>query len=226
MLTRTTRLIVVSSTIGLAAAIAHGQTLVSANAARELRQRLDAIGVTAIAAKDPRQSGVFVAALYVPASQLLVVRARHPSADAVAYRIDAKQFRDVYLDLQATPTPQEKFFVQDSGADGILDTRPGSGDIDVLYEDGVRQIVFNGSPRAQHVSDAEYKAKRSAADAEYARLLGLLTGAVRASLESSRTVWTPHAWEPAKGSSLSRLQQRQHTRLRAWRRGLQARSPA
>jgi hypothetical protein len=195
MLICTTRLILVSSTVALAATIAHGQTLVSGDAARELVQRLDAIGVTAIAAKDPNQSGVFVAALYVPASQLLVVRARHPSVDALTYRIDAKQFRDVYLDLQATPTPQGKFFVQDSKADGVLDTRLGSGDIDVLYEDGVRQTLFNGDRRAQQLSEAEYKAKLSAADTEYARLLGLLTGAVRASLESSRTVGTPRPWE-------------------------------
>ena len=188
MLIRTARLILVFSTIGLAAAIAHGQTLISADAARELVQRLDAIGVTAIATKDPKEPGVFVAALYVPANQLLVVRARHPSVDALTYRTDAKQFRDVYLDLQATPTPRGKFFIQDAGADGILDALRGSGDIDVLYEDGQRQTLFNGDRRAQHVSDSEYKAKLSAADTEYARLLGLLTNAVRASLESSRRV--------------------------------------
>jgi addiction module HigA family antidote len=37
-------------------------TFASADAARDLVQRLDAVGTTAIAAKDPRESGVFEAA--------------------------------------------------------------------------------------------------------------------------------------------------------------------
>lgn len=182
--------VVVVSTIGLTAVIARGQTFASADAARELVQRLDAIGVTAIAAKDPTESGVFVAALYVPGSQLLVVRASHPSVDAVTYRIEAKQFREVYLDLQGTPMQRGKFFVQDSGADGIVSVLPASG-VDVLYEDGTRQTLFNGDYRAQHLSEAGYGAKLSAADKEYARLLELLRKTVRASLESSRQGVTP-----------------------------------
>jgi hypothetical protein len=42
----------------------------------------------------------------------------------LTHRISARQYRDVYLDLQGTPIPQHKFFVQDSGADGISSARP------------------------------------------------------------------------------------------------------
>jgi hypothetical protein len=154
------------------------QAFLSADAARDLVHALDRSGLTAIATAHPEEPGRFVAALYIPGSQLLVVSARHPSVDGVAYRISMHQYRDVYLDLQGSPTPQDKFFVQDAGADGILSALPGSGDVDVLYQDGVRQTLFNGDVTAQRLTSAEYDATLAAADARYARLLKLLTSAV------------------------------------------------
>jgi hypothetical protein len=146
----------------------------SAQAARSLVYLLDNGQRQAVAAVDPAEDGAFVAALYIPGGQLLVVRARHPSADAVRYRIDAGQYREVYLDLQATPDPKGKFFVQDANANGILSAVQGSGDVDVLYEDGVRQTLFDGKARAQGLTAAEYDAKLAAADAKYADMLKLL----------------------------------------------------
>ena len=76
-------------------------------------------GPEAIAASDPTQSDTFVAALHIPGSQLLVVRRRHPAAEALRQRMALSQFRDVYLDLQGSAAVAGKFFVQDAGADGI-----------------------------------------------------------------------------------------------------------
>jgi hypothetical protein len=90
-----------------------------------------------------------------------------------------RQYKDAYLDLQATPTPEGKFFVQDSRGDGILSALPDSGDVDVLYEDGVRGTRFNGDFDGQGLTRAAYDAKLAAADAEYARLLRLLTAALQ-----------------------------------------------
>jgi hypothetical protein len=162
------------------AASVHAQTLfASADAVRDLVHVLDQFRHDAIAVADPAEPGFFVAALYIPGSQLLVVSAHHPSAEAVADRITMRRFREVYLDLQGTPTPRDKFFVQDSRADGILSAFPGSGDVDVVYEDGVRRTLFNGDIQAQHLTAAEYDARLAAADTRYARLLTLLTSAAR-----------------------------------------------
>jgi hypothetical protein len=157
---------------------ADAQALASPDAARNLVHAFEKAGSTAIAVADPDAPGRFVAALYIPGSQLLVVSAGHPSAEAVAYRIEAGQHREVYLDLQATPAPDGKFFVQDAGADGILNARRGSGQVDVLYEDGRDQTLFNGDADAQDLTRAEYEAKLAAADARYARVLKLLTATV------------------------------------------------
>jgi hypothetical protein len=147
----------------------------SAGAARGLVRLLDGSGATAVATADPSAPDVFVAALYIPRGQLLVVSGRHPSQEAVRYRIAMQQYREVYLDLQASPAREGKFFVQDANADGILSAATGSGDVDVLYEDAVRQTLFNGDPRRQGMTPAEYDARLAAADATYARLLTLLT---------------------------------------------------
>ena len=160
------------------------RSFLSADAARDLVWALDRSGLNAIATADPEELGRFVAALYIPGGQLLVVSAHHPSVDGITHRLAMRQYREVYLDLQGTPTPQNKFFVQDARADGILSAVPGSGDVDVLYEDGVRQTLFNGDIEAQHLTSAEYEARLAAADARYARLLQLLTSAVHQGAEA------------------------------------------
>lgn len=162
----------------------HAERFASADAARELVLAFEQLRLDAFAAADPAEPGTFIAALYIPGGQLLVVSAHHPSVEGVAHRITMHQYRDVYLDLQGTPTPQGKFFVQDARADGILSALPGRGDVDVVYEDGARQTLFNGDFKAQRLTAAAYDAKLAAADAHYARLLKLLTSAVRQSQQS------------------------------------------
>ena len=53
------------------------------------------------------------------------------------------------MDLLGTRTPQGKFYIQDANADGILSALPGSGDVDTLREDNVRETLFNGDPESQ-----------------------------------------------------------------------------
>jgi hypothetical protein len=155
--------------------IAAAEVFVSADAARDLVSALDRSGLDAIAAVDPQEPGMFVAALKIAGTRLLVIHARHPSLAAIQQRLSAGQYRDVYLDLQGTPAPDGTFFVQDAGADGI---GPGSSGVDVLYEDGQRQTIFNGDTITQHLTAAEYDAKLASADSRYARLLTLLLAAL------------------------------------------------
>ena len=90
----------------------------------------------------------------------------------------AAQYRDVYIDLQATPAMKGKWFLMDTGADGLPAVSEDAGNVDVLYEDGTTQTMFNGA-RAQKMSDAAYAQKLKDADANYARLLQVLIMAVQ-----------------------------------------------
>jgi hypothetical protein len=158
------------------ASLVASQGVVSETATRNLLQAMEQAGLDAIATVDPTEAGAFVAALHIKGGQLLVVRAHHPSVEALSARLAAGQFRDAYIDLQAAPPSQGKWFLMDAGADGL----PGPSDederVDVMYEDGTRQTMFNGA-RAQKLSASAYEQKLLAADASYSRLLQLLTAA-------------------------------------------------
>jgi hypothetical protein len=146
-------------------------------AARELAHRLQNAALQAFATADPVQPGAFVAVLYVP-EQLLVVEAFHPATSALEGRIAAGQYREAYLDLQGTPTPQGRFFVLDANADGLLTAVPGRGSVDVIDEASFPSFLLNGDPQGQGMSAAEYDARLIVADTKYARLLELLTAAL------------------------------------------------
>ena len=90
-----------------------------------------------------------------------------------------RRYRQVYVDLLGTQTPQGKFYIQDANADGILSALPGSGDVDILRENNVRQTLFNGDSESQGLTLEEYDARLAAADARYAQLLAVLASAVQ-----------------------------------------------
>jgi hypothetical protein len=132
----------------------------------------------AFATSDPRRPGAFVAVLYVP-EQLLVVEAYHPARAAIEGRIAAGQYREVYHDLQGTPTPQGRFFVLDANANGLLTAVPGRQSVDMLDDGGQPSLMLNADLQGQGVSAAEYEARVTAADAKYAELLKVLRDALK-----------------------------------------------
>ncbi len=165
--------VAVLSAFGIEAA----QNGASITATQNLISALNEAGLDSIASIDPTEPGSFVAALHIKGGQLLVVRARHPSVDALSARLAARQFRDIYMDLQATPTPQGKVFVMDSGADGLPSDSDQPSEVDVVYEDGTRQIMFNGA-RAQKLRADDYRQQLRDVDAKYTRLLNVLITAL------------------------------------------------
>jgi hypothetical protein len=130
---------------------------------------------TAMAVKDP-ETGEFVAALFFPEVQLLVVSAR-PSASAyLDEQIAAKKFQEVYVALQDSSLRSSRVFFQDLGADGLH--ADGGDSVDVFYDHG-QQILFDGQPRKHKLSEEVYRDKFGAADARYARIVDLLLAQAR-----------------------------------------------
>lgn len=182
-----TTMLAIIFTILSAFGIEAAQDGASVTATQHLIRALDQAGSESIASMDPTEPGAFIAALHIKGGQLLVVRARHPSVDALSARLAARQFRDVYLDLQATPTPQGKVFVMDSGADGLPIDSDQPSKVDIVYEDGTRQIMFNGA-RAQKLSAGDYRQQLQDADAKYTRLLNVLIAALSGHLSAPKPV--------------------------------------
>jgi hypothetical protein len=152
-----------------------GEGQLSAQSASELVSLMKAKNLEAFAVKDVNADR-FVAAMLVPGVQLLVVAGQTTSPDYVQSQLAAKRYDDVYRTLHSAVVPASKLFVQDMGCDGLSD---GAGNVDIVYERGSVQTIFNGQWKQQKLSEAEYKQRLRTVDGEYGRMLGALAQALR-----------------------------------------------
>lgn len=159
--------IAVLATAGSAAA----QDSKSAPLARELARALEAAKVDTIGASDP-ETGGFVAAIYVPGTQLLVVGGKFQSPDIGNYRLSKKEFRELYMDLNGGSEPASRMFASDIRADGLV-LRPSNNSPADVWEAGTSKLEFAGAKKAK-LKDQDYEKVYSEADTAYARILSLL----------------------------------------------------
>ncbi|CAN5844714.1 hypothetical protein BH24ACI5_BH24ACI5_11360 [soil metagenome] len=138
--------------------------------AKQLVQLLDASKIDSIAAADP--SGGFVAALYIPGTQLLVVSGRFQTPDFGNYRLERKEYRELYMDLMGSALPGSRMVASDVHCDGFT-SKPQRDDPADTWERDNKTQAFEGSRKAK-LSDDVYEKVYADADAEYARILELL----------------------------------------------------
>jgi hypothetical protein len=141
--------------------------------AKELSQVLETAKLDGIAAADPTTPGLFVAALYIPGTQLLVVSAKYSAPTLLVDKINARDYRGLYMDLHSASIPGSKVFVQDHRADG-LNLRPGGDDGADMWDEGDKSIAFDGEWKKAKISEAEYTKAYTDADERYAKMLSLL----------------------------------------------------
>ena len=153
-------------------ATAQQQASKSAAIAKELVQVMDSKKLDSIAAKTPTGEGHFAAALYFPNVQLLVISGHYSAPQLMEPRLAGKQYRDTYMELSGTVTPDTKIFVQDMGEPG-LSARKQENMYDTWTRAG-KVVMFDGDNEKQKMSDAEYAKAFAAADEEYARILSAL----------------------------------------------------
>ena len=144
----------------------------SAEPAKQLAQALDASKLEAIAAADPTDPQAFVAALYFQGSQILVVSAKYAAPPLLVAKIKEQNYRDVYIDLSSASVAGSKVFVIDAGVDGLA-PKPGDNGAD-SYENGTKQLQFDGDWKKAKISEDEYMKGFAEADQRYAKMLALL----------------------------------------------------
>jgi hypothetical protein len=160
------------------AAFASDQESKSAPVAKELVQALEAAKLENIAAPDPADPGSFVAALYIPGTQLLVVSAKYSAPPLLTERIKTNDYMGVYVDLQSASVRGSKVFVQDAGADGLRVKPEGDQAADTV-ERGDKTVVFDGEPKKAKMSEADYTKAYADADERYAKMLSMLIAQVK-----------------------------------------------
>lgn len=128
-----------------------------------------------IAAADPSSPNRYVAAMLIPGAQLLVVSAEYPNPPELQALMVHRQYRDVYSALHQPSTQASRLFFLDTGPDGVEVSRDH---VDVLYEKGVTQVLFDGDWKKSKLSQPDYQQKTREAGEEYLRLVKLLHGSM------------------------------------------------
>lgn len=141
--------------------------------AKQLTTALFEQKLDAIAAKDPDEPDRFVAALFLPDSQLLVVSARYAAPSILESKVAQHQYRDVYLDLQGAAIPSTTVFYQDMKADGLCAGRDMVPDV-VFDKGSATPTIFDADWDKHKMSQKAYEQQYIAADQQYSRLLELL----------------------------------------------------
>jgi hypothetical protein len=139
--------------------------------ARQLTQALEAAKLDSIGAVDPSTGG-FVAALYIPGTQLLVVSGKFETPTYGTHRLSKKEFRELYMDLMGASVAGSRVFGTDVSCDGLAYRPDGDSPADT-WEQASKTHVFEGAKKAK-LSDEDYLKVYSEADAQYARILALL----------------------------------------------------
>jgi hypothetical protein len=171
--------VILVSALFAAPSVAPAQDAKSPELAKQLTQLLDAKKLDSIATADPQNLGTYIAALYMPSAQLLVVTGKYAAPPLLNEKIGKKDYRDVYIDLNSASVAGSKVFVMDLNADGLV-ARPGDNAGTDSVEQGGKQISFDGDWKKAKMSEAEYLKAFSEADAAYAHALELLIAHVKA----------------------------------------------
>jgi hypothetical protein len=157
--------------LGFAATASAQSSETSSAAAARLVDLMKGRGLSTVAAKDPQAPGRLVAAMLMPGVQLLVVGAQSTAAPFLESEIAKGSYGDVYGMLNSSAVADSKIFFQDMGCDGLTTDHDG---VDIMYERGRDQTIFDGDWKRQKLSRKDYEAKLQKADSDYARMLSLL----------------------------------------------------
>jgi hypothetical protein len=153
----------------------------SASLAKQLAAALDAAKLNSIAAKDPAVPGVYIGALYFPGFQLLAISAKYSAPVLLDARLEKKEYRDAYIDLNSAAEPDSKMFIEDLGVDGLQAKREENRPFDGVESMGKR-TAFDGDWKKQQLSEQEYMRIFSAADERYSQMLGALLAQLKKGL--------------------------------------------
>ncbi len=175
-------LVVVSVVCG--PAMAQGEA--TQTLAAEFTKQLGSRELTAFAAPVPDDSSRFVAALYVPGVQLLVISGRYQVPVLLRELIVKHDYRQVYLDLNAAGERSGRFFVEDLGGDGLRADRERDRPFDITWRDAVQRTLYNSNWKEQQLSEDAYRARFTKDAAEYGKLLQVLLGALAAETLAER----------------------------------------
>ena len=159
-------------------AVASAQDSKSAGAAIEFVKALDSMKLDSYAVKGSSPNE-YVAALYFPGTQLLVVSAKFDSPFRADSLLQMKNYRDLYIELNSASQPQTKVFVSDLSANGLRAKKDGS-----LFDTADiagKSYSFDGDWKKAKISEVDYTKTYSTTDEQYSQMIQALLGGLKKS---------------------------------------------
>ena len=153
-------------------ALAQAPASKSAPLASELVKLLDSMKLDAIAGNRGARDE-YVAAMYFPGSQLVVVSAKTTVPDRMKYLILQKSYKDLYVELNGAVDQASKTFISDLGANGLQFKREKNQPFDTVDAVG-KTIPFDGDWRKAKLSEQEYTKIYVTHDEAYSQMLQAL----------------------------------------------------
>ena len=160
--------------------LAHAQAPASKSAplATELVKLLDEMKLDAVAGS--RSANEYVAAMYFPGSQLVVVNAKTSVPHRMKYLILQKSYKDLYVELNGAVDQSSKTFISDLGANGLQFKREKNQPFDTVDAAG-KSTPLDGDWRKAKISEQEYTKIYQAHDEAYSEMLQALIATLKSS---------------------------------------------
>jgi hypothetical protein len=152
-----------------ALALAETPSSKSAPLATELVKLLDSMKLDAVAGARAANNE-YVAAMYFPGTQLIVVNAKTTVPDRMKYLMLQKSYKDLYVELNGAVDQESKTFVSDLGANGLQFKREKDQPFDTVDAPG-KSTAFDGDWRKAKMSEEEYTRIYVAQDEAYSQML-------------------------------------------------------
>lgn len=146
----------------------------SAEAAAELVKLMEQRGIDTVAAVHPTEPGRFVAAMHIKGVQLLAISGRYAAPSLLKEQLMKGDYKKVYLDLNAAADKQGRLFVTDSQANGLRAAPEKNAPFDITWRDMTAQVLYNNDWAGQKLTEAAYRKRFAADEADYAALLETL----------------------------------------------------
>ena len=137
---------------------------------------LDSMKLDSVAGS--RSPNEYVAAMYFPGSQLVVVNAKTTVPDRMKYLILQKSYKDLYVELNGAVDQASKTFISDLGANGLQFKREKNQPFDSVDAVG-KTTAFDGDWRKAKISEQEYTKIYSAHDEAYSEMLQALIATLK-----------------------------------------------
>ena len=151
----------------------------SAALATELTKLLTSQNLDSIATAEAEMR--YVGALYIPGSQLLVVRAKVPVKDRMSYLLYNKMYKDAYADLNSASDPATRVLVSDLGANGLQFKHEKDQPFDMVQIGG-NSVAYDGKWGGKgNLSKDEYAKSYESSDEQYTQMLEILIAALKKS---------------------------------------------